>query len=128
MICSYCNKVALYREGSRGFCSDHRQQAVVFSKSLDMLRVAKRAIADRKVPDMTAGGGSTRPRTLRERGLKPYPNLHMPKYDHDRVVRAQVTARNNQSHRGGKRIYDPETEPLPNVVRLSRGPRGERKS
>lgn len=28
MICSLCNKTALYHEGKTGFCGDHREEAV----------------------------------------------------------------------------------------------------
>lgn len=28
MVCSYCDKVAFYQVGERGYCSDHKREAI----------------------------------------------------------------------------------------------------
>lgn len=61
MVCSYCDKVALYRVQGRGYCGDHLSQC----KKAEEFRIARfRAVGEMRRPsgleNMASGGGSKR--------------------------------------------------------------------
>jgi hypothetical protein len=63
MVCSHCNKVALYVAQGRGYCGDHKAQAVAHTADLGRYRQSARAVAEelsRNEPFITSQSYSQR--------------------------------------------------------------------